>query len=200
MKTPVAFPKLTLQAPYKIALGVTVSLVALVWAVRYLYLPVVSRIGAQRAQLQDLAVKVADAQVLAEALPKHEAALREAESRYRALESRVSEGQSVARILDGLGKWAKDHRLEVVSVQPRANDAEPFLVSAGPGLLLRAVPLSLRLKGRYRQLGEFLGKLPDAPFVGTVRKLTLRQPSRESAQVEADVVLAVYLKERPPTP
>ena len=200
MKMPAALSKLNLQAPYQVALAVTLSLVAGLWAVRYLYLPVIARIGAQRAQLQDLTVKVGDAQALAEALPKQEAALRESQSRYRALESRVGGEQSVARILDGLGKWAKDHRLEVVAVQPRANDAEPFLVLAGPGLLLRAVPLSLKLKGRYRQLGEFLGELPEAPFLATVRRLTVRQPQSDSAQLEADLVLAVYLQERPPAP
>ena len=200
MKLPPAFSKLSPQAPYKLALAAALALVVLLGAVRYLYLPVIARIGEQRAQLQDLTVKVADAQVLAEALPKHEAALRESQSRYHTLEIRVGGEQSVARILDGLGKWAKDHRLEVVAVQPRANDAEPFLVSTGPGLLLRAAPLSLKLRGRYRQLGEFLGKLPDAPFLGTVRRLTVRQPQSDSAQLEADLVLAVYLQERTPAP
>ena len=192
----------TLRTPYRLALGGAVALATLVLAVRYLYLPVVGRIGEQRVQLNVLAVKVADAQVLAELLPKHEAALREADTRYRALESRVGDGQSIARILDGLGKWAKDHRLEVVAVQPRSAETPepPLLVASGPQLRLRAVPLTLRLKGRYRQLGEFLGKLTDAPFVGTVRRLAIHQPSSDSAQLEADVVLAVYLKERAPTP
>jgi Tfp pilus assembly protein PilO len=202
MIPPLKLPKIALQAPYKVALGTAVGLVALVWLIRYAYLPVIGRIGAQQAQLNDLAVKVADAKVLTEALPRQEAALREAQTRYRAFESRVGEGQSVPRILDGLGKWAKDHRLEVVAVQPRTADAvePPLIVAAGSGLTLRTTPLALRLKGRYRQLGEFLGKLSAAPFVGTVRKLTVRQPSSESAQLEADVVLAVYLKERAPTP
>ena len=198
----IAFPNIALRTPYKLALGGAAALVVLVWAVRYLYLPVVARIVEQRVALNDLTVKVADAKVLAEAMPGQEAALHEAQTRYRALESRVSEGQSVARILDGLGKWAKEHRLEVVAVQPRSAEPSepPLLVTAGRELTLRAIPLTLRLKGRYRQLGEFLGKLSAAPFVGTVRKLTVHQPSSESAQLEADVVLAVYLKDRTPAP
>ena len=198
----IAFPNIALRTPYKLALGGAAALVVLVWAVRYLYLPVVARIVEQRVALNDLTVKVADAKVLAEAMPGQEAALHEAQTRYRALESRVSEGQSVARILDGLGKWAKEHRLEVVAVQPRSAEPSepPLLVTAGRELRLRAISLTLRLKGRYRQLGEFLGKLSAPPFVGTVRKLTVHQPSSERAQLEADVVLAVYLKERTPAP
>ena len=202
MNMPVVFPPVALRAPYRLALGGAAALMVLMLAVRHLFLPVVGRIGEQRVQLQDLAVKVADAQVLAESLPRHEAALREANTRYRALESRVGDGQSVARILDGLGKWAKDHRLEVVAVQPRGAEPPepPFQVAAGPQLTLRAIPLTLRLKGRYRQLGELLGKLPSAPFVSMVRKLTIRQPNSESTQLETDLVLAVYIKERAPAP
>ncbi len=64
MKTQLVLPHINLRTPYKLALG-SATLVVLVWAVRYLYLPVVGRIGAQRVQLNDLAVKVADAKVLA---------------------------------------------------------------------------------------------------------------------------------------
>ena len=193
-------PQITLGTPYRLALGCTAGLLAAVCAARYLYVPALGRIAGQRAELSDLKVKVADAEVLAEALPRHEAAVRAAEARYQDVDGRVGAGQSVARVLDGLGRWAKDHRIEVVAVQPGgAQSAEPpLLVAAGPGLVLQEVPLGLRLKGRYRQLGEFLGKLPAAPFLGTVRGLTIRQPASDSAQLEADVTLALYLKHREP--
>jgi Tfp pilus assembly protein PilO len=188
-------PSLQLQAPYRIALAVTGLLLLSVWVVRYLYLPVIARIGSQRAELHALSVKVADADVLAAALPDYKAALGQAESRYQALERRVA-GQSVARILDELGRWAKSHKLEVVAVQPRPETGTSAILEAGQKLRLRELPLTLKLRGRYRQVGEFLAKLPDAPFFGTVRQLNIRQPISESASLEVDMVLAVYLNDR----
>jgi hypothetical protein len=194
--------RLPAQSPATIALGATVALAAALLAARYLYLPVIGTIIERQSSLNDLEVKVGDASVLSEALPKHEASLAQAETRFRALEGRVGQGQSVARVLEGLGKWAKDHRIDVVSVQPGVSEsveASP-LVAAGPALTLRTVPIALRLRGRYRQLGEFLGKLPSAPFVSAVRRCAIHQPSPESPQLEADVVLAVYFQERQVVP
>ncbi len=184
-----------LSAPYRIAIAATGALVLSVWLVRYLYLPVLARIGAQRATLHELTVKVADADVLAAALPVHQSALGEAESRYQALEKRVT-GQSLARILEELGRWAKNHKLEVVAVQPSPDAGSGAILQPGPRLRLRELPLTLKLRGRYRQVGEFLAKLPDAPFFGTVRQLHIRQPISESAQLEVEMVLAVYLDDR----
>ena len=186
---------LRLSAPYRIALGATGALVLSVWLVRYLYLPVLARIGAQRATLHELTVKVADADVLAAALPDHQATLSDAESRYQALEKRVA-GQSLARILDELGRWAKSHKLEVIAVQPSPDAGTGAILQPGPQLRLRELPLTLKLRGRYRQIGEFLAKLPDAPFFGTVRRLYVRQPISESAQLDVEMVLTVYLSDR----
>ena len=189
-----SMPSLRLQAPYRIALAVTGALVLSVWLVRYLYLPVMARIGTQRAELRALSVKTADADVLTSALPNYQVALGEAESRYQVLEKRVT-GQSLARILDELGRWAKNHKLEVVAVQPRPEAGSDVILEPGPKLRLRELPLTLKLRGRYRQVGEFLAKLPDAPFFATVRQLQIRQPISESAQLDVDMVLAVYLNE-----
>ena len=187
-------PALRLQAPYRIALISTGALLLSVWLVRYLYLPAIARIGEQRAELHALSVKVADAAVLAAALPEHQAALEQAEARYQALERRVA-GQSHARVLEELGRWAKSHQLEVIAVQPHPETGASDVLQAGPMLRMRELPLTLKLRGRYRQLGEFLAKLPEAPFVGTVRQLNVRQPG-EGAQLDIDMVLAVYLSDR----
>ena len=191
--------KIRLEFRQQVLLGLTGALLVVILSVRFIYLPVIARINARRVMLNDLRVKIADAQVLAEQLPDQERALQLAREHYGALESRIGEGQSVARILERLSAQAKDHRLELVAVQPHAQDTEPRVVTVGPELTLREVPLALQLTGRYRQLGEFLGELSSAPFLASVHKLVVTKPHAEDAQLKADLVLAVYLAERAPT-
>ena len=189
-----------LEMRQKLLLGVTGGLVALVWLFRYLYLPAIATIEARRATLQDLKVKIADAQVLTAQLPDHQAALRDAQERYRALESRLGAGQSVARVLEALSAEAKDHRLELAALKPRTDERERRVFALSPEMLLTEMPLTLQLTGRYRQLGEFLGGLRDAPFVASVQELKITKPEAGHAQLQADLVLAVYLAERAAAP
>ena len=185
-----------LEGRSKLLLGVTGGLLVLVWVVRFLYLPVFANIGEQRAKLQDLNVKIADAQVLTQQFPAQQAALAQAREAYKALFARVGDGQSVARILEELSQEAKTHRLELSTVQPRSNEEDQGVLTVGPDLALREVPLTLQLKGRYQQVGEFLGRFPNAPFIASVRKFRMTKPQAESAQLEASLDLVMYLVER----
>lgn len=188
-------PRLKLEARQKLLLGISAACVAMILLVRFLYVPIVAKIGEHRAGLTDLRVKSADARLLSERLPQEERALTQVREQYHALETRVGHGQSVARILETLSQQAKDHRLELALVQPREEDDEQRVTPLGPHLSLREVPLTLQLTGRYRQVGEFLGKLPDVPFIGSVQELKVTKPDATSAQLRADLVLAVYLAE-----
>lgn len=188
-------PKVQLEPRQQLLLGGTAALVALVLMV-FVYLPVVARIGERRVRLTDLRVKTADAHLLAARLPEEERALAETQARSRAFERRVVEGQSVARILETLGQQAKDRRLELIAVQPREEDQnEPRTLTLGPELTFQEVPLRLQLTGRYRQIGEFLGGLSHAPFMSSVRELRMRKPEVDSATLQADLLLVVYLAE-----
>lgn len=190
-------PKIRLEARSKLFLGVTGGLLALVWIVRFLYLPVLSRLGAARAALRDLTVKIGDAQGLTQQLPAQRAALEQARGAYKAMYGRVGDGQSVARILEELSEEAKGQRLELVAVQPRSSEEEQGVLVVGPDLALREVALTLQLKGRYQQMGEFLSRFPEAPFLASVRTLRMRKPQADSAQLEAELDLVVYLVDRP---
>ena len=186
---------LQLDTRQKLLLGGTAALVALVLLVRFVYLPVVARIGERRASLTDLRVKTADAHLLASRLSDEERALTEAQAQHRALERRVGEGQSMARILETLGQQAKDRRLELVAVQPKEGESEPLTLRLGSALTLHEVPLRLQLTGRYRQIGEFLGELIHTPFISSIKELKTRKPEADSATLQADLVLAVYLNQ-----
>ena len=191
-------PAIHLETRQKLLLGGTGALVALVLAARFLYLPVVARIGERRVALTDLRVKTADAHLLAARLADEERTLTEAQAQHRALERRAGGGQSVARILETLSQQAKDHRLELVAVQPREEDeSETRTLTLGPELTLQEIPLRLQLTGRYRQIGEFLGGLIHTPFISSVRELRMRKPEAGSATLQADLVLAVYLAKEP---
>ena len=187
-------PTIRLEPRQQLFLGGAGGVLALTFAARFLFVPALAAIGARRATLRDLEVKTADAGVLISQLPQHQAALEQAQESYRAVvERRVGQGQSVARILDTLSRDAKAQRLELVTVQPRAGENEKRLVVLGPELTVSEVPLTLQVTGRYRSLGEFLGKLPDAPFLSSVRQLTVTKPNTVRAELRADLVLAVYL-------
>ena len=193
-------PTLQLEAKLQWLLGLSVGLVVLVAAVRWLYLPAVAHLREQRAVLNDLRVKIADARVLAEQLSQQQAALTAAREDYQALRGRVGDRQSVARVLEALGQQAGRHHLELATVQPpRADGEEPLLVTIGSELTLRAVPLRVQLKGRYQEIGEFLGEFPGAPFLATVNSLSITKPHADALQLEAELTLGVYLMEREPS-
>ena len=176
-------------------LTATGSALVVALLVRVVYLPVVARIGDRRTTLDDLRAKIDDARALAEQLPGQERALEKVRQRYHALQSRVGDGQSVARILEALGRQAKSHQLELVAMQPREDDRAQRALTLGVGMTLHEVPLTLQLTGQYRHIGEFLGGLPDAPFIGSVRKLSVTHPQAGSAELRAELVLAVCLAE-----
>lgn len=150
-------------------------------------------LAAQRSSLRELQVKIADANLFMERLPQEEAALADTQARQQALARRVGQGQSLVRILEQLGQQAKAHRLELVATQPRGEESRGQTVSFGPDVTLRELPLTVHVTGRYRQLGEFLGELPKAPYVAAVKMLRISRPSAESPKVKAELVLAVYL-------
>ena len=141
-------------------------------------------------------MKIADAQVLIEQLPTQEKALQLTRERYGTLENRIGAGQSVARILEMLSQQAKERRLELVAVQPRAQKSEQHMLSLGPEMTLRETPLSIQLTGRYRSLGEFLGALTHASFVASVQKVTVTKSETTSEQLRAEVLLTMYLSEQ----
>lgn len=192
------WPKIQVESRYLYLLGGTGGLLALLLLVRFLYLPVIARIGEQRAILTDLRVKTSDANVLIGQRPHHEATLHALRRRYRALvENRLGTDQSVARVLDALSQEAKGHRLELAATQATAAEATQHFMTLGQGMTLREVPLALQLSGRYRKVGEFLGGLREAPFIASVEQVTLTRPQADSSKLKTDVILAVYLPAAP---
>ena len=184
----------------RLLVGGVIACLLLALLVRFVYLPIMAKMGEQRAMLRDLQVKHADAQGLAAQLSAQEAAVQQARERSRALERRIDAGQSMARILETLKLQAEQHELELTAVKPRAEEHHRQLLSVGPELTLRETPLTLQLTGSYQQLGEFLGGLANAPFRAFTRTLTVTKPEAGSAKLRADLVLAVYLAERPSSP
>ena len=196
---PVKRQEIKLETRHKVMLGATGAAVALVLMARFLYLPVMATVGARRATLTDLRVKTADAHVLAGELADQEQALAQARARHRAHQRRIGHDQSVGRILESLGQLAQAHRLTLVAIQEREEKLEELEalepIALGPELTLAGVPLTVQLKGRYRELGAFLGELIDAPFVSTVQELTIARTAKVGTTLEANLVLAVYLAE-----
>ena len=186
--------RVSLTAQQRLIAAVAGACAAALLAVRFLYIPLWGRLGEQHASLMALRVKIADARALMERLPAEEAALADATTRYQLLERRIGGEQSMARILEALGRQAKAHHLELATVQSRTEAHDERTVTLGQGMTLREVPLTLQLTGRYRQLGEFFSELPTAPYVAAIKRLRVTRPDAETPRLQADLTLAVYLE------
>ncbi len=184
-------PRVSLEGRQGWLLGVAGAAIGVAVCIRFLYLPVIAGIGERRATLTELRVKLADAQTVAAQLPSQEQVLQETQERFRVLERRLGDGQTVSTILESLSALAKEHHIEVVAVQPEETVAHEVPLS--PTVTLREVPLTLQLTGRYRNVGEFLGMLPSAPFVASVRALKISKLPPAGATLRAELALAVYL-------
>ncbi len=171
----------------------TLAVGVAVW--KLAYAPLIAHLLDERATWRDLRAKRIAAESLPSQAPEQEAALHQLQSRYRQLESQLSGGQSVARILEELGARAREQSLELTVIQPRLPKS-PKTVALSPGLTLRETPLSLQLSGRYRAIGEFLSTLPDAPFLASISSLMLTRPEA-AAPLRAELVLTVYTAETP---
>lgn len=173
-------------------LGVLLAGLVVAGVVWCLYAPLLVRIGAARATSQDLRVKIGDMAYLEQDGQSAE----DVDARYRALARRVGQDQSLAGVLASLSQLARDHRLELVSVQPLPDEAQQPVVSMGPLLALRPVPVHLQVVGRYRQFGEFLSGVGASPFLSSVRRLELANVSAGGAQLRAELELLVYIAEQ----
>ena len=173
----------------------SVACVLLLLAARYLYLPALAGIHTQEVALRDLEVRRSDAQGLAEKLPGQAAALQQEQEQVERLKNRIESAESLAHVLEMLQRQAKNYDLELTAVQrpPSEEESASPATAFGSELAIREVPLTLQLVGRFRQLGEFLGKLLQVPFMVTVQELTVAKAETMRGRVRADVALSVYL-------
>ena len=172
--------------------GLPLLAIAVAW--HAVYSPLLTAVAVRRAELAQLKGQIADAHLLAGQAAQQQAALDEAQAAFHRVRRRVGEGQTVASALEELGRQAKQHRLELVAIQPEEQEA-PRLLAVEGGLTVREVPVRLRVKGRYQQLGQFLAALSTASCLASVQRLDLARPNSDSPQLQAEMVLAVYLEE-----
>jgi Tfp pilus assembly protein PilO len=177
-----------------VLLGVTLSVVA-----GLLYAPLMTRIGQRNAALRKLAMQIAEAEALMGGLEEQERALQQARTLYRHVEERAGQGPTLARILEHLSAQARDHQLELTSVQPQSEAGEARAFSVGASLTLRDVPVRLTLTGRYRHIGEFLEGLNQAPFFSSIHTLTMAKSGHDVAPLQIELLLSVYLAQPPAT-
>lgn len=178
---------------HRLVLGLAGAAALLVLLIRWVYLPVVGRIRDRAAAIRELRVKLADAQTVLSRLPAQEAAFQETSVRFGAFQARVGTDEALARILDTLRREAEREHLEFRANQLPTEDTAERAMRLGSTLVLRPVPVTLNLVGRYRSLGEFLGSLEHLPAVVTIETLSLSHKPELHPRLEATVQLAVYL-------
>ena len=179
------------------ALSITGLLMVLVLLVRWVYLPVIGQIRERRVAVQDLRVKIADAKELLPKLPAQEAAFQQAKQRFETLQIRLGNAQALANILDTLRTQAERLHLEFSATQLPYEEEAQGVIRLGAGLALREVPVTLTLIGRYRNLGELLGSLAEAPVVGAIDTLSVGSKPEFQPRLEANVSLKMWLAGNP---
>lgn len=158
-----------------------------------LYLPVMQRIQHRRAAIQDLHAKIVDTTHLLPHLPEHERAFHDHQERFAAFSAQFGTGDSLAGMLDILRDRALHQHLELTVTQSPQEPQAAGTLTLGPGLVLQPVPMTLRLVGRYRHLGEFLGALEELPFLVDVQRMTITQQAESGPHLEATVNLTLYV-------
>ncbi|GEM_PF-1792198 len=188
--------KLTVTAQQRVWIEIGLIFLVSVLALRFLCLPLLGRLSTLRVRAQEVAAQLAEGEAMAQHTSAHEAVLAQAQQRYATLSQRVGAETSLARVLETFRRQAQDHRVELMTMQPRASaDAAPGAVALGEGLTLREVPLTLQLTGRYRHLGEFFAGLDEEPFTVVVRSLKMSHVEGSRTQLRAELLLTVYLPE-----
>ncbi len=177
----------------RLLLGMTGAAALLMLLVRWVYLPVVGCLRDRAAAIRELRVKLADAQDVLPRLPAQDAAFQETSARFGAFQARVGTDEALARILDALRREAEHWHLEFRANQLSTEDVAERAVRLGSTLVLRPVPVTLNLVGRYRSLGEFLGSLEHLPAMVTIETLSVSHKPELHPRLEATVQLAVYL-------
>ena len=158
------------------------------------YWPLANRFHEQQEQLLQLETRLATAKRLEEEKSHQEQAMQGVEAQYQRLGRFFNVRESLVRTLEFLSQEAQAHHLELVMLQPSAEQHALRSVVLPSGVALREIPVTLHLRGRYRLLGEFLGRLTEAPFLISVRHMTITPPTASSAgRLEAECLLHVYL-------
>ena len=184
---------LSLTPRHRVVLGLAGAAALLALLVRWVYLPVVGRIRDRAAAIRELQVKLADVKDILPRLPAQDAAFQEASARFSAFQARLGTDEALARMLDTLRREAEHWHMEFRASQLSHEDVAKRAISLGPTLVLRPVPVTLNLVGRYRSLGEFLGSLERLPAVVTIETLSVSHTPELHPRLEATVQLAVYL-------
>ncbi len=172
------------------------SVVGLLTLILGLLMPASGRLARRRAALGELRGRIAAGHAMVESRAAHVEALERARAGFDPWKARVGTDQSVARVLEELTQRAGQRHLELVAVQPKAEEA-PRVLSVSGGLTVREMPVHLRLTGRYRQIGEFLGTLRGGRFLAAVRRIALARSEEGGAVLNAEVDLLIYLQESP---
>ena len=183
-----------LNARQQLWLGAAAAGALLLILVRLAYVPVLGVLGKQAAHNRTLRIKTADAQMLAQQTAQQDALLAQAGERYQALHRWTSSAESMPQIMELLSQQAKAHQVGVAAVQASGEPGAPS-TAFGAQITLSEVPLQLTLTGRYWDIGELLGDLAEAPFLSVVRSLTIIRPTPDRVEVQATLVLGVYLTE-----
>ncbi len=160
--------------------------------------PMVLRIQHQRAVLAELRAQHAMAQALVDEQDRYDTALQERQAQYQTLQQRWRTVTSMAGVIETLTALAKSAHVELLAAESHRGTAPPAVIQVGPDLVVREVPLTLEVSGRYRQLGDFLGRLHGAPCVTSLRGMGLARQSSGPARVKMQLLVLVYLAEPSP--
>ena len=114
------------------------------------------------------------------------------EKRLAALEGALSYKAEPAEIIHEVSRQVQAHGLQLDHLRPQQTTV--LRTSAGKAGEFRQLVLNLGVRGRYEQLGEFIGSLEKQPFYVKVAELRVER-GRESLQLlEIQLQLELVLR------
>ena len=169
-----------------------VGLVAIVFVVNQFVLePHTKKVRKLRAELEELNRQTTSIGPKLVEFNSLNASLSEKRRQVAELEQVLSYKAEVAELIHEVSRQAKTKGLQIQNIRPGKDTA--LRTQGGKVGEFRQLVLNLGIRGRYEQLGEFIGSLEKQPFYVKVAELSV-EPGRErpqNLQIQLQLEIAV---------
>lgn len=153
-------------------LGALLALIAGLF-IYLVYLPAIDELSRLDAENQSLAAKLQQDQRIANNLPKFRAEYEKMKIRLDEALTELPNDKEIPTLLTNIAGLAKESGLEVELFKPAAEVAKGFYAE---------VPVDLKLKGTYHELGMFAYQLGQLSRIVNLNSLNLKAPKTDAGR------------------
>ena len=148
----------------------------------FLY-PRVHEIETLKREEGQLAAKLAEAQRITQQLQKFRQDLLDQEREFQAMLTILPEGREIPKLLHTISTKGAEEGIEFLIFKPEKEVQKDFYVE---------IPVSVKVKGNYRDLGAFLERIQNMDRLVTIRQLELGGFEEASRQMILQCLAMTY--------